>query len=239
VLVMQNVADRLAAEQQIARTLVEKEILLREIHHRVKNNLQIISSMLSLQGDRSDDAHMREIFQESEVRIRAMALVHEQLYRSGDLAHVDLGQYLDTLARQVVRYFGRNDCVVDVHVEEGLREVSVDQAIPIGLIVNELIANSVQHGFARSRGGRISVKLCSDAYGRELLVTDDGAGFPNNFDIEGSDSLGLKLVLALTEQLGGRFSMTGDRGTRSVVTLPPSVSLGARAASSIRAGVAA
>ncbi|MFN2425614.1 MAG: sensor histidine kinase [Candidatus Binatia bacterium] len=221
VFVMQNVAERMAAEKQIERSLVEKEILLREIHHRVKNNLQIISSMLNLQGERSADAHMREVFQESEVRIRAMALVHEQLYRSGDLAHVDLAQYLDTLAQQVIRYFGRGDCAVDVRVEHAIREVSVDQAIPIGLIVNELIANSVQHGFASSRAGHITVELSGDTGGRRLSVCDDGAGFPESLDIETTDSLGLKLVLALTEQLGGRFSMTREGGTRCVVELPP------------------
>jgi len=221
VFVMQNVAERLAAEKQIERSLVEKEILLREIHHRVKNNLQIISSMLNLQGERSADPDMREVFQESEVRIRAMALVHEQLYRSGDLAHVDLAKYLDTLAQQVIRYFGRGDCRVDVRVDDAIREVSVDQAIPIGLIVNELIANSVQHGFALSRSGRIVVELAAHADGRRLSVTDDGAGIPPDFDIEAGDSLGLKLVLALTEQLGGRFVMTGEGGTRCVVELPP------------------
>jgi len=221
VFVMQNVAERLAAEKQIERSLAEKEILLREIHHRVKNNLQIISSMLNLQGERSADQDTREVFQESEVRIRAMALVHEQLYRSGDLAHVDLALYLDTLAQQVIRYFGRGDCRVDVRVDDSIREVSVDQAIPIGLIVNELIANSVQHGFARSRAGRVSVELSAHAGGRRLSVTDDGTGVPDDFDIEAGDSLGLKLVLALTEQLGGRFVMTSDGGTRCTVELPP------------------
>ncbi len=220
VFVMQNVSERLAAEKQIERSLAEKEILLREIHHRVKNNLQIISSMLNLQVDRSDDPDVRGIFQESEVRIRAMALVHEQLYRSGDLAHVDLAQYLDTLAQQVVRYFGRVDCGVVVHVDDAIREVSVDRAIPIGLIVNELIANSVQHGFAGSQSGRILVALEGDAAGSRLSVSDDGAGIPKDLDIQSTDSLGLKLVLALTEQLGGRFEMTGDEGTRCVVHLP-------------------
>lgn len=220
VFVMQNVSERLAAEKQIERSLAEKEILLREIHHRVKNNLQIISSMLNLQGERSADPDMREVFQESEVRIRAMALVHEQLYRSGDLAHVDLAQYLDTLAQQVLRYFGRADCRVEVRVDPGIREVSVDRAIPIGLIVNELIANSVQHGFASSRSGRITVELAAEGDGSRLSVSDDGAGIPKDLDIESTDSLGLKLVLALTEQLGGRFEMTGDHGTRCVVHLP-------------------
>lgn len=220
VFVMQNITDRLVAERQIERSLVEKEILLREIHHRVKNNLQIISSMLNLQAERSRDDDTREVFHESEVRIRAMALVHEQLYRSGDLAHVDLARYLDTLAQQVVRYLGRGDCRVDVRVDDAVREVSVDQAIPIGLIVNELIANSVRHGLAESRIGRITVRLTGDEQARRLVVTDNGAGFPEHLDIEKSDSLGLKLVQALTGQLGGTLTMTSDGGARCEVHLP-------------------
>jgi PAS domain S-box-containing protein len=221
VLVMQNVAERLESEKEIERSLAEKEILLREIHHRVKNNLQIISSMLNLQSERSDDADTREVFQESEVRIRAMALVHEQLYRSGDLAHVDLASYLDVLAQQVIRYFGHGDYRVEVKVDEAIRVVGVDHAIPIGLIVNELIANAVQHGFALRRTGLVRVELVSTREGRRLTISDDGAGVSGNVDIETTDSLGLKLVLALTEQLGGRFEMTNDNGTRCVLHLPP------------------
>jgi PAS domain S-box-containing protein len=221
VFVMQNVADRLASEKQIERSLAEKEILLREIHHRVKNNLQIISSMLNLQSERTDDAATREVFQESEVRIRAMALVHEQLYRSGDLAHVDLAKYLDTLAQQVIRYFGHGEYRVEVKVDESIRVVGVDHAIPIGLIVNELIANAVQHGFSTRSKGLVRVELTSTREGRKLTIMDDGDGLPEAVDIEASDSLGLKLVLALAEQLGGRFEMTNDKGTRCVLHLPP------------------
>jgi PAS domain S-box-containing protein len=221
VFVMQNVADRLASEKQIERSLVEKEILLREIHHRVKNNLQIISSMLNLQSERTDDADTRAVFQESEVRIRAMALVHEQLYRSGDLAHVDLAKYLDTLAQQVIRYFGHGEYRVEVTVDESIRVVGVDHAIPIGLIVNELIANAVQHGFSARRTGLVRVELARTPEGRRLTIMDDGDGLPEAVDIEASDSLGLKLVLALAEQLGGRFEMTNDKGTRCVLHLPP------------------
>ncbi|HEY2773220.1 MAG TPA: histidine kinase dimerization/phosphoacceptor domain -containing protein [Candidatus Binatia bacterium] len=220
VYVMQNVAARLAAEQQLERSLAEKEILLREIHHRVKNNLQIISSMLSLQSDRSSDDEMRQVFHESEIRIRAMALVHEQLYRSGDLSRVDLARYLETLARQVIRYFGRDDCHVDVRVAEAVREVSVDQAIPIGLIVNELVANAVKHGFARLRSGCITVELTGSDQSRTLVVSDDGSGFPGELDLAASESLGLKLVQALVEQLGGRLSASGEHGARFSIELP-------------------
>jgi PAS domain S-box-containing protein len=220
VLVLRNVAERLAAERQQARSLVEKEILLREIHHRVKNNLQIVSSMLSLQAGRSDDADIREIFHESEARIRAMALVHEQLYRSGDLAHVDLQGYLTLLSEQVIRYFGRNDCRVDVRVDPAARHVNLDQAIPIGLIVNELVANSIRHGFARDRGGLVEVRLAVAGAGRRLSVTDDGAGFGPDLHPASSDSLGLKLVEALAGQLGGTLTMHGEHGARFVIDLP-------------------
>ena len=221
VVVLRNVAERLAAEKQVERSLVEKEILLREIHHRVKNNLQIISSMLSLQADRTDDDEAREIFHESEVRIRSMALVHEQLYRSGDLAHVDLQGYLGLLAQQVSRYFGRPDCRVDVHVDPSVRDVNVDQAIPIGLIVNELIANAIRHGLAPGGGGIVDVKLVETSTGRRLSVRDNGAGFPAGFDADSTDSLGLKLVQALSEQLGATLTLRNEGGASCVLDLPP------------------
>jgi two-component sensor histidine kinase len=183
--------------------------------------------MLNLQSERSDDENTREVFQESEVRIRAMALVHEQLYRSGDLAHVDLTSYVNTLAQQVIRYFGHGDYRVEVKVDEEIRVVGVDHAIPIGLIVNELIANAVQHGFANQRTGLVRVELVKTREGRRLTISDDGPGIAGDVDIETSDSLGLKLVLALAEQLGGRFEMTNDNGTRCVLYLPPGGALAA------------
>ena len=177
--------------------------------------------MLSLQAGRTEDEEAREVFQESEVRIRAMALVHEQLYRSGDLAHVDLQGYLGQLAQQVVRYFGRGDCRVDVHVDEAVRDVNVDQAIPLGLIVNELVANAIDHGLGRGRGGTVDVSLVATPAGRRLRVRDDGPGFPAGFDANASDSLGLKLVQALAGQLGATLALANDGGACCVLDLPP------------------
>lgn len=219
VLVMQNISDRLAAERQVERSLAEKETLLREIHHRVKNNLQIISSMLGLQGDRADSEETREVFRESSARIRAMAIVHEQLYRSEDLGHVNLTTYLEELAQQVVRYSGRPGCPVEIRVHDAMRDVSVDRAIPIGLIVNELVSNAVQHGFSDSRSGTIRVELGPEGGENVLSVSDDGVGVPSDFDIKTSNSLGLKLVVALSEQIGGRFAIVSNNGTRCTVTM--------------------
>ena len=221
VFVMQDVSERLAADRRIEDSLAEKEILLREIHHRVKNNLQIISSMLSLQSDRTDDEEARAVFHESEIRIRAMALVHEQLYRSGDLAHIDLGVYLETLAHQILRYFGRSDCTVRVRVEDGVREVGVDQAIPIGLVVNELVANSVEHGFADGRAGTVEIRLADFGEVRELSVKDNGVGLPPGIDVHAGDTLGLKLVRALAEQLGAHLTVVSRSGTTVRMLLPP------------------
>jgi two-component sensor histidine kinase len=202
------------------REMITKDATIREIHHRVKNNLQIISSMLNLQGDRTGDDQAREVFAESEIRIRAMALVHEQLYRSGDLAHVDLSSYLHTLAAQILRYFGRSDCSAEVRVDDAVRDVGVDQAIPLGLIVNELLSNAVRHGFADGRSGTVEVVLREVDGGRELIVRDDGLGIPAGVDPEARGTLGLKLVRALAGQLGATVTIERDSGTAFRLVLP-------------------
>ncbi|MBI5504206.1 MAG: HAMP domain-containing protein [Deltaproteobacteria bacterium] len=220
VYVMQNVTERLAAQEQSERSLQEKEILLKEVHHRVKNNLQIISSILSLQANRSLDDTTRSIFLESENRIRAMALIHEQLYRAGDLARVDMSQYLENLSTQIVRSIGKGGCTVDVQVDQSLREVPVDVAIPLGLIVNELLSNSVRHAFPDARSGTVSVHLRARGTQHELEVSDDGVGLPPGFDADSMPTLGLKLVRALVGQLQGSFEITSTAGVTLRAVFP-------------------
>jgi len=215
VYVMQNVAAHLAAREQSLRSLQEKEILLKEIHHRVKNNLQIISSMLSLQANRSIDDVARNIFLESENRIRAMALIHEQLYRSGDLARVDMRLYVQNLSTQIVRSIGNHGCVVEVEVDSSLREVPVDVAIPLGLIVNELLSNAVRHAFPASRTGKVHVRLRARGQQHELEVSDDGVGLSPAFNADSLPTLGLKLVRALVEQLRGTLEIVGTATAES------------------------
>ncbi|HYB99796.1 MAG TPA: histidine kinase dimerization/phosphoacceptor domain -containing protein [Candidatus Limnocylindrales bacterium] len=220
VYVMQNVAERLAASRQIERSLRENEILLKEIHHRVKNNLQIISSMLSLQAARTEDKRSRAVFIESESRIRAMALIHEQLYRSGDLARVDIGEYLENLSRQIARYLGRLDCKVEISCD--FDEVAVDVAIPCGLIVNELVTNCIQHAFPDGRAGTVSVWFTAAEDERILIVSDDGVGLDPDVDLDSGATLGIKLVRALADQLGGRLEILNDGGATFRVTFPAS-----------------
>ncbi|HYC57038.1 MAG TPA: histidine kinase dimerization/phosphoacceptor domain -containing protein [Candidatus Binatia bacterium] len=226
VYVMQNVAERLAASRQIERSLRENEILLKEIHHRVKNNLQIISSMLSLQAARTDDRRARAVFIESESRIRAMALIHEQLYRSGDLARVNIGEYLENLSRQIARYLGRLDCRVEIACD--FQEVPVDVAIPCGLIVNELVTNCIQHAFPDGRAGTVSIWFTASKGQRVLIVSDDGVGVSPDVDLESGATLGLKLVRALSDQLGGRLEIINDNGATFRITFPAKDESGGR-----------
>lgn len=221
VLVMQNVAETLAAREHIERSLREKDILLREIHHRVKNNLQIISSMLRLHGDRLEAPETRAIFVESENRIRAMALIHEQLYRAEDIACIDMESYLERLTERIVQASGGGDHRVRVAVADEVREMEIDRAIPCGLIVNELVTNAVEHAFKGGTKGSIDVRLERNGDRCELAVSDDGVGLdtdPNAHTRPGS--LGLRLVHALVDQLGGKFDVISGAGSTFVATLP-------------------
>ncbi|EJL33388.1 signal transduction histidine kinase, partial [Novosphingobium sp. AP12] len=192
--------------------LEEKEQLLREVHHRVKNNLQLISSLLNLQASRTSDAAVAELFAESRNRVRSMALVHENLYRAGTFARVAMGDHVRALCSHLARAYGEapNRNAVEVDVAEV--ELDLDRAIPCGLIVNELVSNALKHAFPDGRAGTIRVTLEAQRQGRFVLsVADDGVGLPDG--AESGDTLGLQLVRDLTEQLRGRIEVRSEHGT--------------------------
>jgi PAS domain S-box-containing protein len=211
-----EIAQRVQAEGQIKAALAEKETLLKELHHRVKNNLQVISTLLDLQAGATHDDQVRVAFEESQQRIQAMAGIHEQLYRSQDLARVDMAAYVDKLVAELHRSYATP--AVDFELKVLDVALDVDQAIPCGLIINELVSNTLKHAFpAREiRDGKISVTLrpSSPGHGKmELIVSDNGVGLPADFDLETLDTLGLTMVCLLAGQLEGNLEFdTQARG---------------------------
>jgi two-component sensor histidine kinase len=211
---LREVSARMQAEEKIKASLLEKEILLREIHHRVKNNLQVISSLLNLQSAHIRDPRMLESFRDSQNRIRSMALIHERLYQSQELAKVDLAEYARNLATYLFRVYGDKAQSVSLEIEAEGVFLEVDTAVLCGLILNELISNSLKHAFPDGRSGRICIGLQSHREGQlNLEVGDNGVGLPSDLDLGNTESLGIQLVNTLVDQLGGKLEYNSRNGT--------------------------
>lgn len=214
-----DVTEERTAQTQIRESLQEKEVLLREIHHRVKNNLQIVSSLLKLQAAHLHDSQAQAIFADSHSRINSMALIHERLYRSGDLARVDFASYIDDLMLHLFRSHGAHSRNLHYRVEIADLHLRVDNAIPCGLIINELVTNALKHAFPNGQVGCIEVAMRQEESGRyHLSVHDDGIGLPVGLDIARTESLGLQLVHTLIAQLDGTLHMTNGTGTGFHIT---------------------
>ncbi|HEY2734428.1 MAG TPA: sensor histidine kinase, partial [Polyangiales bacterium] len=194
--------------------LSEKEVLLKEIHHRVKNNLQVISSMLNLQAMHIEDATVQSILNESRMRVQSIALVHEKLYESQDLSRVDFANYLHTLVNTTMQAQGGSERNIATRIEAQTLRLPVGAAIPCGLIANELVTNSLKHAFRGRDQGTIFVRLsCRDADWVTLEVGDDGVGLPKDLDLRRVTSLGLDLVYTFAEQLGAEVGVESANGT--------------------------
>ncbi len=209
-----DITERKQAEDAVQTALREKEILLREIHHRVKNNMQVISSLFNLQAGQITAENARRVLKEGQLRIRSMALVHEKLYQSRDLSKIDFADYLRSLAAHLFHFYrieaGR------IRLETHLEPVylSVNSAVPCGLLVNELVSNSLKHAFPADRKGTVEVGLRKDEDGKvELRVADDGVGLPGSLDFRRTESLGLQIVNLLADQLGGAIELGDGNGT--------------------------
>jgi PAS domain S-box-containing protein len=203
-----------ASTERIQTSLREKEVLLEEIHHRVKNNLQVISSLLRLQSTHVHDPGALEMFAESCNRIHSMALVHERLYQSADLSRVDLGEYVRSLTDLLCRSYHTRAAGVGIRAAVDDVSLGIDAAVPLGLAINELVSNCLKHAFPDGRRGEIQIEVRPDeAYGYLLRVADDGVGFPRDVDFRATETLGMQLVCALTEQLGGTIELRSDGGT--------------------------
>jgi two-component sensor histidine kinase len=209
-----EITQRKHAEEQIRASLQEKEVLLSEIHHRVKNNLQIISSLLALQSVHVEDERVLGALKDSQGRIRSMALIHEQLYRSANLSRINFSEYLKDLAKALLQ--AHSDKAGSIHITTHADHVFLDvaRALPCSLVINELVTNSLKHAFPGGRGGEIHIGFSrEDAANFTFTVTDNGCGLPEGFDYRSSPSLGLRLVVNLVElQLGGKLSVNSDGG---------------------------
>jgi PAS domain S-box-containing protein len=214
VAVGRDIPERRAAEEQIKATHREKEVMLKEIHHRVKNNMQVISSLLSIQSQYLADSRDLELFRRSQERVRSMALVHEKLYQTDDMAVIDFSLYIESLAHNLLVSYRGDAGNVKLNLDVAGVFLGIDTAIPCGLIVNELISNALKHAFPGGRAGQLTVRMrqCEESY--VLEVSDDGAGLSHPPDMENSQSMGLQLVTLLTEQLDGTLSVDTSRGTK-------------------------
>jgi PAS domain S-box-containing protein len=216
-----DISARKQAEEAIKSSLREKEVMLKEIHHRVKNNLQIISSLLDLQSGTINDPRVLQSFQESQHRIRSMALIHEKLYQSPDLAEVDFADYVRSLIAYLLRAYRISEATVSLKLDAEPVRLRIDTAIPCGLILNELVSNSLKHAFPDGRRGAITVAVRAEPEGRaSLRVSDNGVGLPQGDDWWAGPSLGLRLVRTLTQQLRGTMTVETVAGATFNLSFP-------------------
>ena len=220
-----EIGERKQAEVRIAASLQEKEVLLREIHHRVKNNLQVISSLLRLQAESIIEPMTRALFQEGQDRVRSMALVHEKLYQSADLAQIDFGEYVRHLAAHLLLSYQGKTQTVSLQTDADVVLLGVNVAVPCGLILNELVTNALKYAFPDGRPGQIRVALRIDEAAPQgmlgiLEVCDNGVGLPAHMDVTQTESLGLYLVHRLAIQLEGQLEVHNRHGTSFRLSFP-------------------
>ena len=242
-LICRDVSERQRAEQRIRASLKEKEVLLQEIHHRVKNNLQVISGLLTLQADQSAGKSLSEIFRESQDRIRSIALIHEKLYKSHNLAEITFDEYLRSLTENLIAAHGVAAGRVAISYEMESILVTIEKAIPLGLIANELITNILKHAFPEKRQGKMRITLkerrgvkfyaptedtdttpnmgtTRRTHAYELTVADNGIGLPADFSVDSQKSLGMHLVSMLAKQLQAELKVKTGPGTEFRLIFP-------------------
>jgi len=207
------------AEEQIAASLKEKEVLLREIHHRVKNNMQVIVSLLRMHSRRTKDKQAGQVFDDCRDRVNAMSLIHEALYQSDNLSRIDFEVYLKKLYRNLEQTYGASDKGIAVTVKKCSVSLNIDQGVAIGMVISELVSNAFKHAFPLGKRGDISISLIGlEDDNVELIIMDNGKGLPPEIDILNSSSLGLKLAAAaVTRELGGNFEVERDHGTKYLI----------------------
>jgi two-component system CheB/CheR fusion protein len=210
----------LEQDQQLRASLAEKEALLKEIHHRVKNNLQIITSLLDLQSEFLDQADTKDVLVEMKTRVRSIAAIHELLYTAKDFSRIQFRRFVDKLAQEVIAVHSQLATEVRVEIEAESVHLEMAQAVPCGLIVNELLTNALKHAFPEGRPGKIKIAFGSDETQWRLEVSDDGIGLPVEVDPENANSMGLQLIQLLVQQLSGSLNVVRDSGTRLIINFP-------------------
>jgi two-component sensor histidine kinase len=208
-----EVVEHQQAEARLQISLSEKEVLIQEVHHRVKNNLQDVSSLLGLQSRKASDAFASELLLESQGRVRTMALIHQKLYASSDLGRVDFRDYLQTLLKNLFDSYRVYPGTITLEADVAQAWLDIDTAVPCGLIVNEVVSNALKHAFPDGRKGCIRVRLANlDDQTLRLAVEDDGVGLPPGLDYRRTESLGLQLAVTLTHQLSGVIAVDSTHG---------------------------
>jgi len=219
---IRDISERKAAELKIQHELAEKRTLLQELYHRTKNNMNVISSLLSLTSARYGSPEVRELVQGMEDRIQAMSLVHQMLYQSENLSQIALSRYLHELATLMIQ--GQGEVTRSVELELSVDEIgiSIEKSIPLGLVLNELISNSLEHAFPGGRRGRITIRVVRSAAATlEIAYADNGIGLPAAFNPEAGDSLGMRLINILVKnQLNGRIGIRGGNGFSCDISIP-------------------
>ena len=219
--VNRDITERKILEDQTRKSLEEKEILLKEIHHRVKNNFQIITSLLNLQENRIHDKELLEIYKDSQNRIRAMALIHERLYQSGNLASIDMGEYIHTIAEELLDTYESTADRVEMLIDARPVMLEINQAIPCGLLINEILTNAIKYGFPPyfPDKGIIKISISSDGRFIYLDISDNGIGIPDHINFDNPETLGLQLISMITRnQLKGTIELNRRFGTTFSIT---------------------
>ena len=220
ILDIRDITGRRHIEDQHRLSLLQKEVLLKELHHRMKNNLSVIASLLSLQSCSVEDEEALNAFKESQTRIESMALIHQQLSRSNGLKDVDLSEYFTQLTSLLFRAYGNPAGNISLSLHLDNIHIGIEKAIPAGIIVNELVSNSLKHAFPAKRKGEVAVEIHATTDAVTLIVRDDGVGLPHDWRLEESASFGLELVRMLTETMKGSLVIEREHGTRIAIAFP-------------------
>lgn len=216
--VVRDITNRKKSEEQLHKAIQEKEVLLRELHHRVKNNLQVMTSLLGLQSEMLKDKKAKEALRVTQMRVKSIALIHEELYQAKDLANVNFGEYLKLLIENLSEVYNANPRI-QFHLDLNGTQLNVDTAVPLGMIVNELVTNSLKYAFPGNRRGNISIQLHPvEGSSYLMVIEDDGVGIGNDFETKQHNSLGMQLVQILAQQLSGKVEIERGQGTRFNVT---------------------
>lgn len=219
--VFADVTERKQAEEQLKVSLREKEMLLREVQHRVKNNLQAILNLLYLQAEYIQDSQVQQIFQDTQARIKSIALVHEKLFQTKDLAQLNFAEYLASLTKHLIYSYGIAPERITVSINAEVTSLDLDTAVPLGIIINELVSNSLKYAFPEGRQGEIRIEVKANGAQLHLTVTDNGIGFPDDVDLTNPDTLGLQLVSMLTTHLKGQLEVSRSGGTTFKIWFTP------------------
>jgi PAS domain S-box-containing protein len=217
----EEVNKSMLQQQALENSLVEKELLIKEVHHRVKNNMQVISSLLSIQAEGAGDSAYSSLLNESQQRIKSMALIHETLYQSDDLLKIDFQEYIELLTNSLSRSYVIPGVSVFVDVNVANVVLDLETAVPCGLIINELVSNSLKHAFHdKDETGIIQIDFVTDDCCFDLRIADNGSGLPAGFDLTKNTSMGLEIVTILTGQLEGTLSADNDEGAVFQIRFP-------------------